>query len=70
MHKIETVKRKLHGVNPVKILIEEISKNEVITKSYRDACIKLLTRENKIRMKMKEDNLTPIEQVFYLFKNK
>jgi len=62
-HKMEKIKRKLQGINPVKILQEEIQENSSISTSYRNACVKLLNREGCFRSTLSVDNISLSEQV-------
>ncbi len=61
--KIETVKRKLDGVNPVEILTTQIRNNRAIATHYRDDCIRLLRKPNSPRLSLPEINLTASQQV-------
>lgn len=57
--KIDTIRSKLMGTNPVSILIDEIRKNQIINSHYKTALIKLVSERNRSA----EDNLIVSAQV-------
>lgn len=61
--KIKRIARKLRGINPVKILQEEIEANLLISKGYRDGCIRLLNRDGSRRSTLPLDNISIADQV-------